>query len=399
MMKIIYMLLLTLLLSGCSCNEETPLHKECSAACYSGPRGTAGVGECRVGRSVCDADGNLIECAGEVLPRANEVCGDDADYDCSGVIGDHDPQIDQLCGYEQIGECRLGQYKCVDNQLQCVGGIGPREEQCGVTLRDANCDGVPNNITPNLCYESDHIELTYPHAICRPGQTMCLAGNVVCVGQVLPRGEICRNRVDDDCNGYVDDAPATSTTAVSTIDIAFVIDVSGSMSNVIAAVQQALIRFIHDHDQPGFRYALVTLADTDGISIVKRSDFVSGADIEPYFNMLSIGSGADEPSYDAIHDMATGRISLTWRPSTLKIILFFGDENAQTALQRNLTESAVVTALMQQNIVFYGFINWLHWEGYDEIANDTGGRLFSVYSSILDIETSFTQIFNVSCSY
>lgn len=58
------------------------------SACYNGPEGTAGVGECTSGFQTC-TDGFLNACAGAVLP-VDEVCDDGLDNDCDGFTDDED---------------------------------------------------------------------------------------------------------------------------------------------------------------------------------------------------------------------------------------------------------------------------------------------------------------------
>lgn len=54
-------------------------------ACYEGPDGSEGVGECRAGVRTCAADGaSFGPCEGQALPAA-EVCGDAVDEDCDGA--------------------------------------------------------------------------------------------------------------------------------------------------------------------------------------------------------------------------------------------------------------------------------------------------------------------------
>ncbi|WP_437764870.1 hypothetical protein WMF27_32995 [Sorangium sp. So ce281] len=65
-----------------------------AAPCYFGPPGTAGVGSCKAGAKICDAQGTGYgSCSGEVLPTSDD-CHTAADEDCNGVNascgnGDH----------------------------------------------------------------------------------------------------------------------------------------------------------------------------------------------------------------------------------------------------------------------------------------------------------------------
>jgi len=66
--------------AGCVCAPNS------TATCYSGPAGTAGVGVCKLGTAVCNAQGTAYgPCAGEVTP-ASEDCATPADENCNGVM-------------------------------------------------------------------------------------------------------------------------------------------------------------------------------------------------------------------------------------------------------------------------------------------------------------------------
>ncbi|MBK9263992.1 MAG: SBBP repeat-containing protein [Polyangiaceae bacterium] len=57
-------------------------------ACYTGPMGTAGVGECKAGTHACNAQGTAYgPCVGEVQPQA-ENCNTMGDDDCDGIINE-----------------------------------------------------------------------------------------------------------------------------------------------------------------------------------------------------------------------------------------------------------------------------------------------------------------------
>jgi hypothetical protein len=65
------------------CNGQTD--ENLTRACYTGPSGTQGVGECRAGTQIC-TNGVWGTCQGEVLPQS-EIC-DGKDNNCNGEIDD-----------------------------------------------------------------------------------------------------------------------------------------------------------------------------------------------------------------------------------------------------------------------------------------------------------------------
>ncbi|MEZ4474392.1 MAG: MopE-related protein [bacterium] len=102
--------------------------------CYSGPRGTAGVGVCREGARTCIA-GMFGGCAGEVVPGP-EACGNDVDDDCDGnvdegcnVVGCPDLDLDSVVVLSSSclaagSQARAAIYADVlDNQGNAIPGI------------------------------------------------------------------------------------------------------------------------------------------------------------------------------------------------------------------------------------------------------------------------------------
>ena len=55
-------------------------------ACYSGPSGTEGVGQCMGGMATCEADGGLGACVGETTPAPADNCAVNVDANCDGLI-------------------------------------------------------------------------------------------------------------------------------------------------------------------------------------------------------------------------------------------------------------------------------------------------------------------------
>lgn len=112
--------------------------------CYSGPAGTEGVGACAAGVNVCtDEQRWALWCDGEVLP-APEVCGNQADDDCDGLLDDTDADGDGF-GVCNGDCCDLEGTTCVDAHLVNPGAY----EVVGNELDD-DCDGMIDE-PPQAC--------------------------------------------------------------------------------------------------------------------------------------------------------------------------------------------------------------------------------------------------------
>ena len=64
--------------------DDAPGGGAITATCYTGPAATENVGTCTSGSKTC-AFGAFGACAGEVVPKLHEVCGDGLDTDCDGA--------------------------------------------------------------------------------------------------------------------------------------------------------------------------------------------------------------------------------------------------------------------------------------------------------------------------
>jgi hypothetical protein len=80
-------------------------------------------------------------CVGQIIP-VEEICNG-IDDNCDGII-DNIPVI--ICGNSTIGACNTGYLKCnsTTNQSYCSGNIDPISEICGDNI-DNDCDGIIDN--------------------------------------------------------------------------------------------------------------------------------------------------------------------------------------------------------------------------------------------------------------
>jgi hypothetical protein len=142
------------LASACAFDENGAIDlggRQCiaggQAACYTGPAGTLGVGQCKPGANVCRIDGFFGECIGDVVP-AEENCDTFEDEDCDGVgRGDDEcrctPGETKPCDTGQTGVCAAGERLCAEDGAAfstCMRSVDPGPEDCA-TDDDEDCDG------------------------------------------------------------------------------------------------------------------------------------------------------------------------------------------------------------------------------------------------------------------
>jgi hypothetical protein len=115
------------------------------------------IGICQPGTQTC-INGEWSECEGAINPLT-EVCNNEDD-DCDGLIDD-DIYCECLIGETKecgsnVGECSSGFRLCADGvwDEECINEIKPSEEICNNNL-DEDCDGVIDN--PDTCLQPTEI--------------------------------------------------------------------------------------------------------------------------------------------------------------------------------------------------------------------------------------------------
>ena len=169
------------------------------------------------------------------------------------------------------------------------------------------------------------------------------------------------------------------------IDLAFVIDTTGSMSDKIEGLLQTCSKFIDEFSRLNLehRVAIVAFGDlTVPGDKIEVADFMT--DVETIKASLrkiprySGGGNEGETSLEAILKATT----LEFRSQTVKVLILITDE---PAIQRELTTDIVIRELRRKE--FLTFVVSPPYTYFKEMANQNGGKWYQISAN-----TDFTDL-------
>ncbi|MBU0559457.1 MAG: VWA domain-containing protein, partial [Bacteroidetes bacterium] len=175
-----------------------------------------------------------------------------------------------------------------------------------------------------------------------------------------------------------------TTGGVDDVDIVFVLDVTGSMSNEINAVKNNLIEFTDSLSYQGidFRLGMVTFLDV----IENVYDFTR--DVQSFQTIISqqyAHGGADTPenSLDAL-DKAS---QFEYRPEAKKIIIWITDANYhEKNTHTQLDKQTVINSMLSKEILVHVIGSTVYKSAYyDPFTIATGGSFYNIDGNFRDI--------------
>lgn len=361
------------------------------------------VGQCKMGVPTCDDDYNIIACDGAVYPENKDPC-DGVDNNCNGRVDDDlYPYNGKSWFYEKDNNpCHSAWGVCGDGIISCFAGKFICNLPDSYQEIETKCDGLDNDCDV-LTDEPDNMVFEAPFCYggenfyeafnppCHPGTNKCIDGEEVCFNYQAPVDEVCGDRIDNDCNGFIDDALLVKATE---IDFVIILDNSTSMYWNIIAAKNALSGFI---DTPGVindrhRFAIVSMSAHGYAAYQLDTDFGRLEDVIARLdNLEDFGTNAYENPYGAaiaICDVVDNTLELSWAPNSGKAFLMFTDDTDRQ--QYPLTEQNVIDKCVKSGVIPFIWADNFS-VGFRVITSPltsggAGGMFFSNMNGDLDIK-------------
>lgn len=190
----------------------------------------------------------------------------------------------------------------------------------------------------------------------------------------------------------VSDASTTS----NAVDLAFVVDNSGSMGAEIDGVKDSITTFVESLENEGFDLHLSAVGYVD--STYDTLDFTDDATTFESFVGNMPANGGYEGAYTAI----STTFDFAWRNTGQKVLVLITDEDADD--EGEITTDNMVSDLQNQNITTHVIHNPSDSENLLPLAEQTGGLKLELPSdgyvdlSSLPISETIQQAFSVSYS-
>lgn len=334
----------------------------------------------------CNIDDSDRCFEGRCMCGSNEPCAPGSDCEYGNCV-----ESDRFLECETIADCREDQdcILAIDGNRYCVN-VCEFDEECPVNYlcvegactfvrcRPEDCDGIDNDCDglvdesggsgpmSRYCYSGPETDYSTIMAPCQVGVQVCLpSGNwSECEDEIPPvieQGVLSCDGLDNDCDGCIDGILTASGICESRepagIDVVFAIDTSGSMSGTISAVQLAVNTFSSLFSvSPEFRFGIVLVPGSRDGDLELYHDLSTFPTFEAALLAMSTGGGGQEPSWDAVYELGTGEIPISWRDGTIRIIVLFTDEEGQSYRSRrgvgtDVTEFEMCNALTHGEVL------------------------------------------------
>ena len=181
--------------------------------------------------------------------------------------------------------------------------------------------------------------------------------------------------------------PPAEGGGVRLVDIVFLMDNSGSMSDEQSAVRNNVIDFVNGLTAEGVDFALGLTrfgASQNGGNPVLEDGGALTTDASYFKNTVwdrNVIDGFFEPGWDALHQAATG---FTFRPGSRRVFILITDESVTGNGNRGTRSKAETQqTLLDGSVTNYALIDSsdaTSRQDYGDIADATGGTYFNIFS-------------------